>query len=47
MPISFTGAHVPKDMTRTGIGWYVPIPCIRKTWEARCSNVTFVSIILP
>jgi putative transposase len=26
MPISFPGAHVPKDMTRTGIGWYVANP---------------------
>lgn len=26
MPISFTGAHVPKDMTRTGSGWYVADP---------------------
>ena len=28
MPISFPGAHVPKEMTRTGIGWYVagPLP---------------------
>jgi transposase-like protein len=23
MPISFTGTHVPKDMTRTGSGWDV------------------------
>jgi transposase-like protein len=26
MPISFTGAHVPKDVTCTGIGWSVADP---------------------
>ena len=30
MPISFTGAHFPKEMIRTGVRWYVADP-----WSTR------------
>jgi hypothetical protein len=47
MPIRFPGAHVPKDMTRTDIGWYVAGPLRTQNLGDMMLNVTFVSIILP